>query len=82
MKNKYLLFYGLAYYPHGGMWDFKGAFETEKLAKDFLDKRIEEMESYEKPDWAHIIDVENLKIVYLDGNSCYGRKDGLIEMFK
>lgn len=59
----FLLFYGSAYYPIGGWWDFKGSFASVELAK----AAVPEDES-----WWHIIDRSTLKCVANDGASCYG----------
>ena len=56
IKNKYLLFSGMCYYPAGGLHDFKGSFESIESAK--MSGKIE--------DWYHIVDKDTLEIIDSD----------------
>lgn len=48
---KYKLFYGNIYYASGGWCDFKGNFDSEKEAREYLEKT----ETDECLMWAHIV---------------------------
>lgn len=71
MKEKYKLFYGSNFYPSGGWDDFKGHFDSEKEARDHLDKN--------EPDpcsmWAHIV-FEDRILRYASGGSSWEEKIG------
>jgi hypothetical protein len=47
--NRYLVFYGMWYYPLGGMSDFKGSFHTLEESINFIN---------ENKDWYDIFDSE------------------------
>ena len=51
MENKYKLFYGFCFYPSGGWDEFKGYFESEEQAREYLDKH--ERDPFYM--WAHIV---------------------------
>jgi len=60
--KRFLLFSGVDYYPKGGFWDFKGAFET-----------VAEAEVIGRIDcWFQVVDRETLGVVSRSGASCYG----------
>lgn len=52
---RYLLFAGDSYYPEGGWHDFVGKFRTLKACKESLPAH--------GCDWAHIVDLDTMKIV-------------------
>jgi hypothetical protein len=60
--KKYIAFYGLHYYPDGGMGDFIGDFDTIDEAQIAILKQKELMRPEDKGkweyDWAHIYDLE------------------------
>jgi len=51
IKNRYLVFAGICYYPLGGWDDFKGSFKTKKEA--LLEAKKDWDEGWT---WAHIVD--------------------------
>jgi hypothetical protein len=70
--KKYLAFYGLCYYPSGGMEDFIGEFDSISEAQ----KAIEEKHNELRPDdptweytWAHIYSTELKQIVFTKSES-------------
>jgi hypothetical protein len=60
MQNKYLLFSGVVHKLSGGWNDFKGSFKDLEAAKNAFDKN---KELNETSDWAHIVDLEQNKII-------------------
>ncbi len=58
MMNRYWLFAGLAYYPMGGMDDFKGSFQGLEEAMQGV--RKEDLEE----DWGHIFDTLENKVIF------------------
>lgn len=69
--KQFLLFAGDIYYPDGGWADFKGDFETIEAA---LKELVIYDSSYDNTtidyvEWAHIIDTETMKCVYMAGDS-------------
>jgi hypothetical protein len=58
MIKRYILFQGERYYPHGGMEDYDGTYDT-------LEEAIANFGAYPLR-WAHIIDRETLLFVWCD----------------
>jgi len=56
-NGQYLLFAGDYYYPLGGWEDFIARFDKVEFAQEHITKR--------KYDWAHIVDIDNSKIIRL-----------------
>lgn len=65
------LFADFAYYPYGGMWDYRGDFATVEEARAFAKRP--QGESWEEPwDWFQIVDLRTMEVVEAEGRSCYG----------
>lgn len=62
--KKYLLFAGDSFYPSGGVDDFRGDFDTKRLALEFLTKALNTDEAI---GWFQIVDYKTLKVL-LEGN--------------
>ena len=64
MKN-YLAFYGMDYYPEGGMEDFIGDFDTLEEAKNFIyDKHNKEGNTSWDCLWCQIYSLSDRNYVY------------------
>ena len=59
--KKYLLFYGLHYYPGGGMSDYYGDFDTIEEIDEFLTQ--EKLKNTYSWDWFDIIEHSTMKLV-------------------
>ncbi len=75
--KKYALFAGCAYYPRGGMWDFRGFFDTTNLAREDLPtrKHTKEESFIDEYDWYQIINAETFEVVEAKGDSVCGEPD-------
>lgn len=61
MMKRYLLFQGARYYPSGGWWDFKDAFDTQEEAEREAAKLVEENDY----DWWQVVDAVQMKVVVM-----------------
>lgn len=73
---KFALFWGIPYYPLGGMWDFEGVFDSLEDARN-ASLEMENEDSFEY--WYQIVDISTMKVVEAKGNSCYGRPKTLLK---
>lgn len=71
-SKKYALFAGQAYYPPGGMWDFKGLFTTKEEALKKGSELLIDSDAFYALDWFHVVDCNNMTVVYAEGSSLYG----------
>ena len=53
----FLVFSGASYYPEQGFYDCRGSYTSLEAAKDFLLANNDY-------DWAHIVDVRTMKVVW------------------
>lgn len=70
--SNFLVFFGTDFYPFGGMWDCVGDFSTEELAQE----KIKQLTAITKDSlferhWAQIYNVQDRKLIYAIGTSCY-----------
>lgn len=75
MNNKFALFYGICFYPGGGMWDYKGSFQSIKEAE----ASFREVEEEKRLAWFHVVDVSTMKVVLAEGVSCRGDSEDFEE---
>lgn len=59
--KRYLIFGSPGYYPSGGMYDFRGSFDTIEDAKALANEPFES--AARGSDWAHIVDYETMEII-------------------
>lgn len=72
-NKPFALFANFTYYPHGGMWDYRGDFATVDEASAFaVSKEREELDIREPWDWFHVVDLRTMRVVLAKGHSCYG----------
>lgn len=72
-NKPFALFANFAYYPHGGMWDYRGDFATVDEARAFaVSTECEEWDVREPWDWFHVVDLRTMRVVLAKGYSCYG----------
>ena len=69
MKKRYWLFSNYSYYPHGGMRDFIGGFDSADCALIEFEKLSNR--SHVEFDWFEVLDSETMKIVKSKGSTCY-----------
>jgi hypothetical protein len=64
--KQFLAFFGLNYYPNGGINDFSGDFDTLEEAIDHLEKEARHDEAYDgwSYQWGHIYDTEKRMIIW------------------
>ena len=80
--KRFLLFAGASYYPQGGMHDFRDAFDSAEEAMNALQKEYlydpkgnPEYDSSFNVNWAHVVNVEQLKIVDTWNDDCNWRME-------
>jgi len=67
--KRFLLFAGDRYYPSGGWHEFIGTFESIDEATQHVPAKALAKDEFGLPvDWAHIVDMQNHKIVKGFGN--------------
>lgn len=57
--KRYLVFKFQQFYPLGGWFDFRGAFDS-------LDDAVKDAEAWEESGYAHVVDTETMSIVWGD----------------
>lgn len=60
MKHRFLLFFGLEYYPEGGWKDCRGGFDSVADAVQFATNH--------DPDWWHVVDLKD-NVILIEGRA-------------